>query len=86
MTLVVMAHLNHGTTVLQKGWADSHGSYNVAVAAEAVKVNKGERVYMLLEQLIVSTVLTDGQILLVILYMLSKQFILPEREFQNNFS
>ena len=50
MTLVVTAHLIHGTTVLQKAWADSHGSYNVAVAAVVVKVNKGERVYVLLER------------------------------------
>ena len=43
------AHLIHGTTVLQKAWADGHGSANVAVAAAVVKVNKGERVYVLLK-------------------------------------
>ena len=44
------AHLIHGTTVLQKAWADGHGTGNVAVAAAVVKVNKGERVYVLLER------------------------------------
>ena len=45
-----MAQLMHGTTVLQKAWADGHGTGNVAVAAAVVKINKGERVYVLLER------------------------------------
>ena len=44
------AHLIHGTIVLQKAWADGHGTGNVAVAAAVAKINKGERVYVLLER------------------------------------